>query len=196
MTLVSEDPDHEILKRAKDGNRDAFGMLFEKYSKRIFRVARRMCRSDDEAWDVTQEAFIKAMKAMDRFNTDYRFFTWMYRIVTNTALNHIRSRRRRNEIEFDEEYGMDGELVVDVDMMEKVIAGELKDSIAKAVENLTPRLKAVFILCVDQNLSYAEIAEVLEIPMGTVMSRLNRARKSVRDYLKVNLNMENIDEMS
>ena len=174
MTLVSEDPDHEILKRAKDGNRDAFGMLFEKYSKRIFRVARRMCRSDDEAWDVTQEAFIKAMKAMDRFNTDYRFFTWMYRIVTNTALNHIRSRRRRNEIEFDEEYGMDGELVVDVDMMEKVIAGELKDSIAKAVENLTPRLKAVFILCVDQNLSYAEIAEVLEIPMGTVMSRLNQ----------------------
>lgn len=196
MTLISEDGDHRLLLAAKEGDRDAFGKLFEKYSKRLFRVARRMCRSDDEAWDITQDAFIKAMKAMDRYNTDYKFFTWMYRIVTNTALNHIRSGKRRGEVEFDEEYIMESELSVDDEMMEKVIAGELKDSVEKAVEILSPGLKSVFILCIDQQMSYAETAKVLEIPMGTVMSRLSRARQAIARYLKENLNMENINGMS
>ena len=80
MTGEEENPDIQLLRKAKNGDRDAFGELFRKYEKRVFRVARRMCGSDDEAWDITQDAFIRAMQAMGRYDTQYRFFTWIYRI--------------------------------------------------------------------------------------------------------------------
>ncbi|MCK4672043.1 MAG: sigma-70 family RNA polymerase sigma factor, partial [Candidatus Aegiribacteria sp.] len=102
-------PDLELLRKAKDGDRDAFGELFRKYEKRVFRVARRMCGSDDEAWDITQDAFIRAMQAMDRFDTKYRFFTWIYRITTNLAINYSQKRMRRREVSFDEGFSADGQ---------------------------------------------------------------------------------------
>jgi RNA polymerase sigma-70 factor, ECF subfamily len=177
---VADEDDPELLRRARDGDRDAFGELFSKYSKRVFRVARRMCRNDEDAWDVTQEAFIRAMQAMPGFDTRFRFFTWIYRITTNLAINLSQKRQRHAEVMFDEEYGAEGLQALPDDLSERAAASELATAIEGAVQRLSPPLRAVFVLRVDQQLSYSEIASTLGIAMGTVMSRLNRARNEVR----------------
>jgi len=181
--LAEENPDLELLKRAKNGDRDAFGELFRKYEKRVFRVARRMCGSDDEAWDITQDAFIRAMEAMDRFDPRYRFFTWIYRITTNLAINYSRKRKRRREVHFEEDYSAEGQQVTSAQLADRAAAEQLAEAVGNAVEKLSPALRAVFVLRVDQQLSYAEIAESLDIALGTVMSRLNRARARIREEL-------------
>jgi RNA polymerase sigma-70 factor, ECF subfamily len=183
MTGEDENPDIELLRKAKNGDRDAFGELFRKYEKRVFRVARRMCGSDDEAWDITQDAFIRAMQAMDRYDTQYRFFTWIYRITTNLAINYSKKKMRRHEVYFDEAYSAEGQQVIADDLSDRASGEQLAGAVSRAVEKLTPALKAVFVLRVDQQLSYTEIAESLDIAIGTVMSRLNRARMKIREEL-------------
>lgn len=180
MLEIDDDGDVELLRRARDGDRDAFGDLVRKYEKRVFRVARRMCMNDDDAWDITQEAFIRAMQAMPGFDTGYRFFTWIYRITANLAINLSQKRRRHAEVEFDEEYGGDGRMSLPDDLAGTANAQELARAIEAAVERLSPPLRAVFVLRVDQQLSYSEIAQTLGIALGTVMSRLNRARAEIR----------------
>ena len=180
LNAMDVDGDIELLDKARSGNREAFGNLVRKYEKRVFRVARRMCTNDDDAWDLTQDAFVRAMQAMEGFDTRYRFFTWMYRIVTNLAINLSEKRRRRGEVLFDEEYGADGRQAVFHDTVEEAHTVQLADAIRKAVEQLSPPLRAVFVLRVDSELSYSEIAETLDIAIGTVMSRLNRAREQIR----------------
>ena len=179
--VALEEP--ELLERAVSGDKEAFGEIVRKYEKRVFRVARRLCNCDDDAWDITQEAFMKAMRAMHSFNTDYRFFTWMYRIVTNTAINYSRSRTRRGEVEFDEGYGSEGLTSTADTAIQEMEKDLLLTAVQSAVEKLTPPLRAVFVLRVDQELSYEEIAESLDIAVGTVMSRLNRARSSVKTFV-------------
>ncbi len=184
MTAMAEDnPDIDLLRKAKNGDRDAFGELFRKYEKRVFRVARRMCGSDDEAWDITQDAFIRAMEAMDRFDPQYRFFTWMYRITANLAINYSRKRKRRGEVHFEEAYSAEGQQVTRAQLSDRAATEQLAEAVSRAVEKLSPALRAVFVLRVDQQLSYSEIAESLDIAIGTVMSRLNRARSRVREEL-------------
>lgn len=184
MAGTDEDnPDLELLRRARDGDREAFGELFRKYEKRVFRVARRMCRSDDEAWDITQDAFLRAMQAMDRYDTRYRFFTWIYRIVTNLAINQSEKRKRRSEVLFEEDYGAEGRQAVEDMTADLAEREQMVEAVSRAVEKLSPALRAVFVLRVDQQLSYSEIAESLHIAIGTVMSRLNRARHRVREEL-------------
>lgn len=174
------DEEAALVARAKAGDRDAFGELVRRYQKRVFRVARRMCRSDEDAWDVTQDTFIRAMNAMPGFDTRYRFFTWIYRIATNLSINLSQKRKRRSEVEFDEEYGAEGEQCIEDSAPSQASASELSSAIRRAVEKLSPPLRAVFVLRVDQELSYSEIAETLGIALGTVMSRLNRARTEIR----------------
>ena len=183
MAGEEENPDIKLLRKAKNGDRDAFGELFRKYEKRVFRVARRMCGSDDEAWDITQDAFIRAMQAMDRFDTRFRFFTWIYRITTNLAINYSKKKMRRREVHFEEAYSAEGQQVIEDNLADRAAGEQLANSVSKAVDKLTPALRAVFVLRVDQQLSYSEIAESLDIAMGTVMSRLNRARDKIREEL-------------
>jgi len=183
MAGEEDNPDIQLLRKAKNGDRDAFGELFRKYEKRVFRVARRMCGSDDEAWDITQDAFIRAMQAMDRYDTQYRFFTWIYRITTNLAINYSKKKMRRHEVHFDETYSAEGQQVIEDNVADRAAGEQLIGAVSKAVDKLTPALKAVFVLRIDQQLSYSEIAESLDIALGTVMSRLNRARTKIREEL-------------
>ena len=181
MSAAAETPEErELIRRARKGDRDAFGEIVKMYQKRVFRLARRMSRSDDDAWDITQEAFIRAMDAMERFDPQYRFFTWMYRIVVNLAINATERRKRRGEVRFVEESDGDGHQVVEDQALERAAARELAEAVRSAVGELSPPLRAVFVLRVDQGLSYSEISDTLGIALGTVMSRLSRARESVR----------------
>ncbi len=174
------DIEQGLLERAVQGDKEAFGEIVVMYEKRVFRVARRMCKCDDDAWDITQSAFLKAMRAMHNFKTEYRFFTWIYRIVTNTAINYSRSQVRRSEVEFDEEYGHNGQTSTNNSVIEESNRSLLVTAVQNAVEQLSPALRSVFVLRVDQELSYEEIGSILDIATGTVMSRLNRARNSVK----------------
>jgi RNA polymerase sigma-70 factor (ECF subfamily) len=195
MSAAADTPEErELIERARGGDRDAFGEIVRMYQKRVFRLARRMSRSDDDAWDITQDAFIRAMDAMERFDPQYRFFTWMYRIVVNLAINRTEKRKRRGEVQFIEEYDGGGAQVVEDQALERAAAEELADAVRSAVGRLSPPLRAVFVLRVDQGLSYGEIAETLDIAMGTVMSRLSRARKAVRESVSGLLGPEALRE--
>jgi RNA polymerase sigma-70 factor (ECF subfamily) len=153
------------------------------YEKRVFRVARRLCGCDDDAWDITQESFIRAMNAMDGFDPEFRFFTWIYRIVHNVAVNFHRKSSRRAEVEFEDDYGYSGQTITLDAAPLNAAAEELAIAVGRAVESLSDPLREVFVLRVDQELSYSEIAQTLGIAVGTVMSRLNRARTQVRSLL-------------
>lgn len=183
LTAMEDEEESRILEQAVAGDREAFGRLVERYEKRVFRVARRLCGNDDDAWDITQESFIRAMQAMKSFDPEYRFFTWMYRIVTNTAINLHRKARRLNEVEYQDAYGYEGQTVTLDTAPLQADADELALAVGRAVEALSAPLKAVFVLRVDQEMSYGEIAETLGIAVGTVMSRLNRARNQVREQI-------------
>lgn len=175
-----DEEEDAVLARAVNGDLEAFGILVEKYEKRVFRVARRLCGCDDDAWDITQESFIRAMNAMRGFDRSYRFFTWIYRIVSNVAINHHRKHGRRSEVEFQDDYGYEGQTVTPDMAHLNAAADQLALLVGRAVETLSDPLRSVFVLRVDQELSYTEIAETLGIAVGTVMSRLNRARNQVR----------------
>jgi RNA polymerase sigma-70 factor (ECF subfamily) len=183
LAVADDEEEAGLVRLASTGDREAYGRLVEKYQKRVFRVARRLCGSDDDAWDVTQESFIRAMNAMGTFDPGFRFFTWIYRIVTNTAINLHRRSGRRAEVEYQDEYGYQGQTATPDLAAENAEAGELAMAVGKAVDSLSDPLKTVFVLRVDQELSYTEIAETLGIAVGTVMSRLNRARNQVRNLV-------------
>ena len=195
MSAAAETPEErELIERARKGDREAFGEIVKMYQNRVFRLARRMSRSDDDAWDITQDAFIRAMDAMERFDPQYRFFTWMYRIVVNLAINRTEKRKRRGEVRFVEEYDGEGSQVVEDQALERAAAEELAEAVKRAVGRLSPPLRAVFVLRVDQGLSYSEISETLDIAMGTVMSRLSRAREAVRESVSGLLGPESARE--
>ena len=178
--MITPEREKQLIEKARKGDRDAFGEIVRAYQKRVFRLARRLTRTDDDAWDLTQEAFVRAMNAISGFDTRFRFFTWMYRIVTNLAINLSRKREREAEVHYEEDYGANGQLATTEDLTMRLHTRELARAIERAVEELSPPLRSVFVLRVDQQLSYAEIAETLDIAIGTVMSRLNRARARVR----------------
>ncbi|MFO7626963.1 MAG: sigma-70 family RNA polymerase sigma factor [Candidatus Fermentibacteraceae bacterium] len=178
--VFDDEEEAQILLKAIEGDREAYGRLVSKYQKRVFRVARRLCGSDDDAWDITQESFIRAMNAMGSFDPGFRFFTWIYRIVTNVAINSHRKTGRRAEVEYQDEHGYQGQTVTLDQAPLNAAADELALLVGRAVEALSDPLRTVFVLRVDQELSYTEIAETLGIAVGTVMSRLNRARNQVR----------------
>ena len=184
LNALDVDGDLELLESARKGNRDAFGRLVRKYEKRVFRVARRMCMNDDDAWDITQDAFVRAMQAMEGFDTRYRFFTWMYRIVTNLAINLSEKRKRRGEVLFDEEYGADGRQSIPDNAIEIAHTSQLAAAIREAVTELSPPLRAVFVLRVDSEQRRCAFSAVFQSTVGTVMSRLNRARGQVRSAVE------------
>jgi RNA polymerase sigma-70 factor (ECF subfamily) len=183
MTLTVED-DIAFIELAQRGDRAAFGELVRRYQKRAYAVAYGLVGNRDDALELAQESFAKAYKAMDRFETGMPFYPWLYRIVKNTCLNHLSRRKRRGETSLD---GMmeDGQDFAARHDGPESIAGraELRDRIAGAMRVLTDPHREILTLRHIEELSYAEIAGVLDVPKGTVMSRLLAARRSLREAL-------------
>ena len=173
------------IQAAVKGDRAAFGKLVREYQRRAYAVAYSFVRNRDDALELSQDAFVCAYKAMDQFNADMPFYPWLYRIVRNTSLNHLKRKRRRGESSLD---GMrtSGYDVVDGGPGPEAAAGqdELKRAIQRALTYLTPDQQEILRLRHFLELSYAEIAECLEIPQGTVMSRLHAARKNLRKTIE------------
>jgi RNA polymerase sigma-70 factor (ECF subfamily) len=191
--LTASVTDKQLVARAKSGDRRAFDLLVLKYQHRIMSLVSRYVGDADEVQDVAQEAFIKAYRALPGFRGDSAFYTWLYRIAANTAKNHLVSRARRppgSDVDPDDAEFMDGAGALrELETPETHLFGEeLRAVVQRALEELPEELRAAVTLREFDGLSYEEIAEVMECPVGTVRSRIFRAReaidKSVQQHMK------------
>jgi len=182
-TLALSDGDDKLVKRAKKGDSRAFDLLVLKYQGRVAQLIARYLNNAAEVEDVTQEAFIKAYRALPNFRGDSAFYTWLYRIAANAAKNHLVAlgRRPSSDMALDdsEVFDVPGRLK-DHESPDEVIMGQqLEALISRTIEELPVELRAALTLREFEGLSYEEIADVLECPMGTVRSRIFRAREAI-----------------
>ena len=189
---MAEDTDQRLVDRVLAGDKNAFNMLVLRYQHRVAALVGRFIHDAQEAEDVCQEAFIKAYRALPLFRGDSAFYTWLYRIAVNTAKNHLVSRNRRppaSDLDVDEaEVSEIGTVLREIENPEGSLATEkLKQAINTAVEDLPEDLRTAFTLREFSGLSYEDITEVMDCPVGTVRSRIFRAReaidKKIRDLL-------------
>ncbi len=180
--------DPELVSLTQDGSSEAFGQLVKRYESKVYRLARRMTDTQEDAEDVLQEACIKAFTAISGFKGNSKFSTWLYRITVNLAL--MKRRARKNIVEsLDEPIGTkDGEIVRDIgdtssDPLTLLILKESREILDRAMEDLYPANRAVFILRHIEGMSTEETGQVLNISLAAVKSRLHRARLSLRTTL-------------
>ncbi|HEY7986368.1 MAG TPA: RNA polymerase sigma factor RpoE [Methylophilaceae bacterium] len=182
--------DQQLVERVQRGDQKAFALLVEKYQRKLGRLLARMIRDQAEVEDVVQESFIKAYRALPNFRGESAFYTWLYRIGINTAKNHLVAMGRRpslsNDIEVeDAENFEDGDELRTVDTPEtELMTKELAQTVKQAIEALPQELKTAISLRELDGLSYEEIAELMQCPIGTVRSRIFRARESVAEKLR------------
>ncbi len=181
--------DEELVKKARKGDQRAFDLLVRKYQHRIFALISRYVRDQDEVQDVAQEAFIKAWRALPRFRGDSAFYTWLYRIAVNTAKNHLVSLGRRppgSDIDAEEaEQFIGAEGLQDIGTPESnLMSQELEAVIHQAINGLPQELKTAVTLREFEGLSYEDIAAVMECPVGTVRSRIFRAREAIEQAIR------------
>lgn len=180
--------DKELVARAKEGDSKAFDLLVKKYQFKVVNLVSRYVRSE-EAQDVAQEAFIKAYRGLKSFRGDSAFYTWMYRIAVNSAKNYLLSASRRHS-EYtvdvqDAEYFDDATMLRDTASPDRVLlTEELEEKVFEAIRQLPEDLKTAITLRELEGLSYEEIAETMDCPIGTVRSRIFRARESIDKVVK------------
>lgn len=179
--------DRDVVRRVQAGETEAFEVLVEKYNRKTFRLAYGVLRDQEEALDVAQEAFVKAFRSLPKFKGDSAFYTWLFRITMNLALDRRRQRIARarslgTEDVPPEEWERTA-VATDASPDDEAASSERRARIARALESLPEHHRSIIILSDIEGLSYREIAEVLAIPMGTVMSRLHNARKRLREVL-------------
>jgi RNA polymerase sigma-70 factor (ECF subfamily) len=176
--------DAALVQRVKQGERSAFDLLVAKYQHKILNLVMRYVKDPSEAMDVAQEAFIKAYRAVPNFRGDSAFYTWLYRIAINTAKNHLVAAKRRPislEAELSEAEGFESFVTLrDGDTPERLaLTDEIGEAINRAVEELPEELRTAILLREIEGMSYEEIAQAMDCPVGTVRSRIFRAREAI-----------------
>ena len=191
--------DLTLVKRVRSGDQRAFKLLVERYQRKIYSVALGMVRDREEAMDVSQEAFVKVYKYLDHFKGDASFYTWLYRITVNICIDVIRKRGGRSEmLEFDESIQMDtneanlGALGtrLGTNPQKSALRKELAEKIQEALAQVPEKHRAILLLREVEGMSYEDLARTLEIPKGTVMSRLFHARAKVQKILSEYLDLD------
>ena len=188
--MTSAESDQELVDRAKNGDLKAFDLLVLKYQRRVFRLISRVIKNNSEVEDVAQECFIKAYRAIHQFRGDSAFYTWLYRIAVNTAKNYLFSKGRRpialSELKKSEDSDSFDMLdAVSNEDPEGSMAGlQIAEAVNKAVKKLPDELSTAVVLREMDGLSYEEIAEVMNCPIGTVRSRIFRAREAIAQELR------------
>lgn len=185
--------DQQLVARVQKGDTRAFDLLVLKYQHKIFGLISRYVRDADEVQDVAQEAFIKAYKALPNFRGESAFYTWLYRIAINTAKNYLVSRARRppgSDVEIeDAEYHDNGGSLRDIETPENVLFGaELKAVVDSAISGLPEDLRTAITLREFDGLSYEDIADIMDCPVGTVRSRIFRAREAIDQLVRAQMN--------
>ena len=182
--------DQQLVERAQKGDKRAFGLLVDKYQRKLARLLSRFVRDSAEVEDVTQEAFIKAYRALPNFRGDSAFYTWLYRIGINTAKNHLMAAGRRaptsTSVDSEEAEGLDeGEQLRDINTPESLLLSrEIGDTVNAAMLALPEDLRTAIQLREMEGMSYKDIAQIMNCPIGTVRSRIFRAREAIAERLK------------
>ncbi len=180
--------DQELVERVQRGDKKAFDLLVLKYQRKVVNLVSRYVRNQSEALDVTQEAFIKAYKALPNFRGDSAFYTWIYRIAINTAKNHIVAQGRRPPGS-DLDAGTAEQMDIGVRLQEnttpenQLLQDEIAETVRDAIDDLPEDLKTAITLRELEGLSYEEIAKAMSCPVGTVRSRIFRARDAINTKL-------------
>jgi RNA polymerase sigma-70 factor (ECF subfamily) len=188
---VSErDVDAELVARVQRGDRQAFDLLVLKYQRKIMRLLSRMIRDPAEIEDVAQEAFIKAYRALPQFRGDSAFYTWLYRIAINTARNWLATNKRRPTNSFVQE-NEDGETFDESDNLtdnstpeSELASRQIAQTVNKAIEDLPEELRNAIVMREIDGMSYEDIAQSMNCPIGTVRSRIFRAREAIATRLR------------
>jgi RNA polymerase sigma-70 factor, ECF subfamily len=204
--LATADPadDRDLVRRVQEGDHEAFRALYTRYHRRAYAVAYGVVKNKQDALDVVQDGFVKVHKHIDKFQGTSSFYTWLYRIIMNLAIDHVRRRRNAKGLEYDDRVGRDDDeiagsssllpRILDANPGKTVIRRELLDRIQAALEELPEYHRAVILLREVEGLSYEEMAQVLDVPKGTIMSRLFHARKKMQaalsDYMEGELDIE------
>jgi RNA polymerase sigma-70 factor (ECF subfamily) len=177
-------PDADLVARSKAGDIPAFGELVRRYQKPVFRIVLRMVKNQDDADDLTQDTFVRAHRGLKTFKEEFDFHPWLYRIAVNQAINLINKRKRQAAVDLEDV--PEGDIKTGPEPESPVQAAsrqELLRTLESALERLPEEQRAVFLLRVQEGLSYEEIAKTMNTPKGTVMSRLARARMALRKYI-------------
>jgi len=182
--------DRQLVERAQQGDKKAFGLLVEKYQRKLARLLSRFIRDPAEVEDVTQEAFIKAYRALPAFRGDSAFYTWLYRIGINTAKNYLMALGRRaptsTEVEAEEAEGLEeGEQLRDINTPESLLlSSEIAETVNSTIEKLPEELRTAIQMREIEGMSYEDIAKAMDCPIGTVRSRIFRAREAIAEQLR------------
>lgn len=182
--------DQQLVVRAQHGDQQAFGLLVSKYQRKLARLLSRLIRDPAEVEDVAQETFIKAYRALGSFRGDSAFYTWLYRIGINTAKNYLVSQGRRapTRTDFDSEEVEtfeDGDLLRDINTPERMLLSkQIGETVNSAMEDLPEDLRTAIMLREIEGMSYEDIAKMMDCPIGTVRSRIFRAREAVAEKLR------------
>ncbi len=181
--------DEQLVERVQRGDKNAFNLLVKKYQHKVVNLVARYVNNPGDVPDVAQEAFIKAYRALPTFRGESAFYTWLYRIAVNTAKNYLTSQGRRppsSDVEADEaEYYGGGEALQEVATPENLaLTDEIKRTVFAAIEALPEDLRTAITLREMEGLSYEEIAEIMDCPVGTVRSRIFRAREAIDKKLQ------------
>ncbi len=181
--------DEQLVERVQRGDKNAFNLLVRKYQYKVVNLVARYVNNPGDVPDVAQEAFIKAYRALPTFRGESAFYTWLYRIAVNTAKNYLTSQGRRppsSDVEADEaEYYGGGEALQEVATPENLaLTDEIKRTVFTAIEALPEDLRTAITLREMEGLSYEEIAEIMDCPVGTVRSRIFRAREAIDKKLQ------------
>jgi RNA polymerase sigma-70 factor (ECF subfamily) len=182
--------DRQLVERVQRGDKQAFGLLVQKYQRKLARLLSRFIRDPAEVEDVAQEAFIKAYRALPSFRGDSAFYTWLYRIGINTAKNHLVAMGRRaptsTEVDADEAEGLDeGEQLRDINTPESVLlSNEIARTVNATIEKLPEELRKAIQMREIEGMSYEDIAAAMNCPIGTVRSRIFRAREAIAGELR------------
>jgi len=182
--------DRQLVARAQQGDKQAFNLLVEKYQRKLTRLLSRFIRDQAEVEDVTQEAFIKAYRALPAFRGDSAFYTWLYRIGINTAKNYLMAMGRRaptsTEVEAEDAEGFEeGEQLRDINTPESVLlSNEIAETVNSTIEQLPEELRRAIQMREIEGMSYEDIAQAMDCPIGTVRSRIFRARDAIAERLR------------
>ena len=188
--MTDREIDRQLVARAQQGDKQAFELLVEKYQRKLARLLSRFIRDPAEVEDVTQEAFIKAYRALPAFRGDSAFYTWLYRIGINTAKNYLMAMGRRaptsTEVDSDEAEGFEeGEQLRDINTPESLLlSSEIAQTVNATIEGLPEELRTAIQMREIEGMSYEDIAKAMDCPIGTVRSRIFRAREAIAEQLR------------
>jgi RNA polymerase sigma-70 factor (ECF subfamily) len=188
--MTDREIDRQLVARAQRGDKQAFELLVEKYQRKLARLLSRFIRDPAEVEDVTQEAFIKAYRALPAFRGDSAFYTWLYRIGINTAKNYLMAMGRRaptsTEVEAEEAEGYEeGEQLRDINTPESLLlSNEIAETVNRTIEGLPEELRTAIQMREIEGMSYEDIAKAMNCPIGTVRSRIFRAREAIAEQLR------------